>query len=113
MAASHQLLLEFIDEHRQINQYNLYLIGCMLCLGRTNYFRFNHPEQAMKLKGCTSGETAESVSASDYQHNSRGRGEWKTWVKGAVVTYVYSKGVCSGEYVNIWACRQGCVVGNM
>lgn len=23
----------------------------MLCLGRANYFRFNHPEQAMKLKG--------------------------------------------------------------
>lgn len=23
----------------------------MLCLGRANYFRFNNPEQAMKLKG--------------------------------------------------------------
>ena len=24
--------------------------GCMLCLGRSNYFRFNHPREARKMK---------------------------------------------------------------
>ena len=25
-------------------------VGCMLCLGRSNYFRFNHPKEAKKIK---------------------------------------------------------------
>lgn len=25
-------------------------LGCMLCLGRSNYFRFNHPKEAKKIK---------------------------------------------------------------
>ena len=25
-------------------------LGCMLCLGRSNYFRFNHPEEAQQIK---------------------------------------------------------------
>ena len=33
------------------SSYFLTTSGCMLCLGRANYFRFNHPEQAMRLRG--------------------------------------------------------------
>lgn len=33
------------------NSCYIYLIlGCMLCLGRSNYFRFNHPQEAKKIK---------------------------------------------------------------
>ena len=31
------------------NEYFLFT-GCMLCLGRSNYFRFNHPQEAKKIK---------------------------------------------------------------
>lgn len=31
--------------------YLIYILtGCMLCLGRSNYFRFNHPQEAKYMK---------------------------------------------------------------
>lgn len=48
----------------------------MLCLGHSNYFRFNHPEQAMKLKeATTNGEVLQprgDVSAATHHLRSNG-----------------------------------------
>ena len=30
--------------------------GCMLCLGRSNYFRFNHPKEAERIKNAIPGD---------------------------------------------------------
>lgn len=43
----------------------------MLCLGRANYFRFNHPEQAMKLRGSIPRDT--SRSAVYHEHTNGGK----------------------------------------
>ncbi|XP_076109688.1 uncharacterized protein LOC143078681 isoform X7 [Mytilus galloprovincialis] len=39
----------FIDQHLVCEPTRL-TQGCMLCLGRSNYFRFNHPQEAKKIK---------------------------------------------------------------
>ena len=28
----------------------LFFAGCMICLGKSNYFRFNHPREAKRIK---------------------------------------------------------------
>ena len=51
--------------------------GCMLCLGRANYFRFNHPTQALKLKesfdGATSSEKLPEMPGSHTKSHSKFR----------------------------------------
>ncbi len=32
-----------------------YFVGCMICLGKSNYFRFNHPKEAKKIKESNPG----------------------------------------------------------
>ncbi|XP_052060549.1 calponin homology domain-containing protein DDB_G0272472-like isoform X4 [Mytilus californianus] len=39
----------FIDT-RLVSEPTRLTQGCMLCLGRSNYFRFNHPQEAKKIK---------------------------------------------------------------
>ena len=34
---------------QHLNQFFI-ISGCMLCLGRSNYFRFNHPREARKMR---------------------------------------------------------------
>ena len=38
-------------EHLMNESYNYYMCtGCMLCIGQSHYFRFNHPVEAYRLK---------------------------------------------------------------
>ncbi|XP_039986784.1 pleckstrin homology-like domain family B member 1 isoform X20 [Xiphias gladius] len=39
--------------------------GCMLCFGQSNFFRFNHPEEAFRMKSMM--PQGESVSTGDYR----------------------------------------------
>ncbi|XP_013410434.1 pleckstrin homology-like domain family B member 2 isoform X4 [Lingula anatina] len=34
----------------KVNRPTILSQGCMLCLGRSNYFRFNHPQEAIRMK---------------------------------------------------------------
>lgn len=32
-----------------------YFVGCMICLGKSNYFRFNNPREAKRIKESNPG----------------------------------------------------------
>ncbi|XP_077579362.1 pleckstrin homology-like domain family B member 1 isoform X4 [Stigmatopora nigra] len=50
--------------------------GCMLCFGQSAFFRFNHPEEAIRMKSMM--PQANSVSTGDY----RGYGDTESLVNG-------------------------------
>ena len=55
------------------SSYFLTTSGCMLCLGRANYFRFNHPEQAMRLRGTGPlSPRSEDTEAATHQNSTNG-----------------------------------------
>lgn len=42
--------LKLIKTIRQRSQWFYCFPGCMLCFGQSNFFRFNHPEEAFRMK---------------------------------------------------------------
>ena len=43
--------------------YRFVIAGCMLCFGRSNYFRFNHPEEAKRIKESTNNRRSFTSTA--------------------------------------------------
>lgn len=56
-----QLLLPFF----WIQMLYICFLGCMLCFGQSAFFRFNHPEEALKMKSMM--PQGGSVSTGDYR----------------------------------------------
>jgi len=57
-----------------VDFFKFYLfIGSMICIGRSNYFRFNHPEEAERMKTILpNAARISSVPMHFQQHNGHG-----------------------------------------
>lgn len=46
----------------------VFFSGCMLCFGQSSFFRFNHPEEALRMKSLMPGGSHRLTSA--YRNHS-------------------------------------------
>ena len=60
-----------------------YFLGCMICLGKSNYFRFNNPREAKRIKESNPGNRFSIVPDQYYpgEHSVGWSGVY-VWVEG-------------------------------